>query len=885
MATNWQIGERIDNRWEVHKILRGAMGIVYIVYDHESREAYAAKTFQDEILDDNPAIADRFLVEARTWVNLDRHPNIAEARFVERIEGKPFVFLEYVTGGDLGLWIGTRRLTEDVPQILRFSIQFCDGMIHARLRGIEAHRDIKPENCLMSEDETLKITDFGIAKVFDEATADPRGREAAAEAEPRVSSLLGSLLRGRHPGSDPGAVKPPVRPLELGLTGTGIAAGTCTYMSPEQFEDTKRVDVRADVYSFGVMLFEMVSGRLPFEGQSWSDYERLHKSQPAPPLQSDSASLNAVVQTCLAKSPSDRFADFTALRARLTEIYQRLTGTPARKAATGLELDASAWSNKGMSLANLGRHEEALLCFESAIEIDQKHATSWTNRAVALQALGRRQEALQSCEAAVQADPSHWMAWCNHGVVLAEMRRFEEALTCYARAVALSPRNWSAWANQGAALADLGRHHEALPCYDQALELNPRHWIAWANKASALSRLGRPDEQLGCLDRAIEISPREAALWSSKGGALTELKRYEEALACFDRALSLSPDLLDAWAGKARALREQARHEEAITCYDRMIELDPHSHDGWLKRGTALARLGRNDEGLASIDRALELSPGEAELWSRKGAILTRLGRHEEALGCYTHLLQLNPRSATYWALKAEAFGNLDRHNEELACYDEALALNAEYAEAWFNKGVALLKYFDRYDQALVCFEQAERLGVAEAAETIALCRKRMQAPDRTPGAQVGRQDEAFVRGVECAQSQQWAEALSYFERALELAPTPEDDRKPPESRALAQKALACYNLASHTHPRDEAVWHARGVLLALLGRHREALISYNHALDLNPLAPRIWSRKGLALMQLERLGEALTCLREAQRLGEAGAAHLIDRCRRLSGK
>jgi hypothetical protein len=115
MAASWHIGDRIENRWEIHHILYGGMGIVYIVYDHEHRVPYAAETFQDDLFARNPAIADRFTQEALAWVNLDVHQNITQAEYVWIIGSKPLLFLEYVSGGDLGGWIGTPRLTDDLP--------------------------------------------------------------------------------------------------------------------------------------------------------------------------------------------------------------------------------------------------------------------------------------------------------------------------------------------------------------------------------------------------------------------------------------------------------------------------------------------------------------------------------------------------------------------------------------------------------------------------------------------------------------------------------------------------------------------------------------------------------------------------------------------------
>jgi len=162
-SRDWTIGSRIKNRWQIHDIKRGGMGVVYIVYDHEWKEAFAAKTFQDEVFERNPETADRFIKEARAWVNLDLHENITQARFVEDIDGKPCLFLEYVSGGDLSPWIGP-RLTGKQPEVIGLAIQFCDGMTHALSKGIKAHRDIKPGNCLVTEGGTIKITDFWTGK-------------------------------------------------------------------------------------------------------------------------------------------------------------------------------------------------------------------------------------------------------------------------------------------------------------------------------------------------------------------------------------------------------------------------------------------------------------------------------------------------------------------------------------------------------------------------------------------------------------------------------------------------------------------------------------------------------------------------------------------------
>ncbi|MCI0558718.1 MAG: protein kinase [Nitrososphaera sp.] len=323
MVSDWQIGDKIQNRWEIYDIKRGGMGVVYIVYDHEWHEAFAAKTFQDEVFTRNPAIADRFTQEALAWVNLDIHQNVTQARFLEVIKGKPFLFLEYVSGGDLSGWIGTPRLTQDLPQVLRFAIQFCDGMIHALSKGIRAHRDIKPQNCLVTEDVTLKVTDFGLVKVA-------------------------AIQEGAQGGM-----------------------GTPEYMSPEQWDNFEQADERSDIYSFGAMLYEMLTRQPPFGKRPEvivRELEQRHKKESSPCLNAEFSALNSIVQTCLAKDPVRRFADLKKVRERLVEIYITLMGEPAPQPVSGTKLDAAQWHNKGLSLGNLRRYEDALACYERALE-------------------------------------------------------------------------------------------------------------------------------------------------------------------------------------------------------------------------------------------------------------------------------------------------------------------------------------------------------------------------------------------------------------------------------------------------------------------------------------------------------------------------------------
>ena len=314
-SSDWQVGEWLHDRWEIYKILKGGMGVVYIVYDQELHEPFAVKTFQDEVFSRNPDIAERFTREAFTWIHLDSHPNIVQARMVHHLQGKPYLFLEYVSGGDLSQWVGTPRLTKNLLQALDFALQFCDGMNYAISKGLRVHRDIKPQNCLVTQDNVLKITDFGLAKVFDNTEAHGEEPLQAPNMRPQErAGILGRLFtkgRGKSVGSNR---FPHVDRNSLSVSRTGMGAGTVTHMAPEQFDDAKHVELRADIYSFGVMLFQMITGQLPFSGRTVQEIEHKHKTQAPPRLGSQDIRLRGLVEKCLAKKPDDRFSSFSEVR-------------------------------------------------------------------------------------------------------------------------------------------------------------------------------------------------------------------------------------------------------------------------------------------------------------------------------------------------------------------------------------------------------------------------------------------------------------------------------------------------------------------------------------------------------------------------------------------
>ena len=394
------VGDWIGNRFEIFDVHEGGMSLVYVVHDHlgkSARTVVALKTLKDELLG-HRIRRSRFATECRLWVQLGQHPNIVQAYAVEIIEGKPFVVLELVQGGDLVRWIGSPRL--DLVQALRFGVQFCQGMEHATRQGLSCHRDIKPGNLLITQDGVLKITDFGLARICEEMVAfrpelsdgtipladapkspqriiftDPRDQEvrpigfanpeATRTVRPAAQENAAAPATAASARSTPKALGPPVpatenRPdrrgrahsdhdgegegketseyVSLGktadprLTRSGARLGTGAYMSPEQFRDPGSVDCRADIYAFGVVLFEMITGKLPFRGKSLDMLDRQHSRYEPPSIvpfiprshARVASSVDQLVQRCLKKDPADRFGTVSELRKAILAILSRM---------------------------------------------------------------------------------------------------------------------------------------------------------------------------------------------------------------------------------------------------------------------------------------------------------------------------------------------------------------------------------------------------------------------------------------------------------------------------------------------------------------------------------------------------------------------------------
>ncbi len=348
--TPYKKGDFISQKYEVYDVLgEGGFGIVYLVYSHELKSVFALKTFRDEYLEDI-ATRERFKKEAQVWIDLERHPYLVRAYFVQEISGRLFIAMEHIAPDDEGLntlegYLKHRSLP-DLAQSLKWAIQFCHGMEYAYSKGIKAHRDIKPANIMIGQDKAVKISDFGLAGVN------------------TASKSFSGIKNPQHNISG-----------EAYQTMEGTAFGTPPYMPPEQFENAACCDERSDIYSFGIVLYQMVSGgKLPFltemagnmDVNLFQNWYMLHCKASVPRLKSP---LFPIIFRCLERKPINRYFSFKELRRDLESLLKKQTGEIV-KLPELKELKAWELVNKGASLCHLGKSAEAIACYDKAIEID-----------------------------------------------------------------------------------------------------------------------------------------------------------------------------------------------------------------------------------------------------------------------------------------------------------------------------------------------------------------------------------------------------------------------------------------------------------------------------------------------------------------------------------
>lgn len=476
----------------LEQIGKGGMGIVYKAHDLHLDRIVAIKVLAPDSVGDEVA-QERFLREARAAAQLS-HTNITTIHSIEQVDNTYFIDMEYVDGETLGKLIKTRKLS--LEETLNFAIQLADGLEKAHKQHV-IHRDIKPDNIMISSSGVLKIMDFGLAKI--------KGQDR--------------------------------------LTKEGVSMGTIDYMSPEQISHEYEIDHRSDIFSFGTLLYELLTGELPFRGDhDWAVLFSILNNPPIPMTEIDPEvppELNKLVFKCLEKQPDQRYQSITEILSELKTIREQITKKKLNKPF------------KSQSILAISVLVVLLLIlfiawFSSSYFYS---ASEFNNKAVLLikdENYGKAKDFLLK---ALEKDSTFSPAWANLGWIYLKVNQYDSAVLCYRKSIDYNPENVLAYPPLARIYEQMNQMDKALQTYFQAIRKDSTFGTAYSDAAYLLIHLKRPDEAIALIEIGLKKTRdtgQLAYLYKNLGKAYLQKNQNDTAIPYLEKALEIDSMTMEA---------------------------------------------------------------------------------------------------------------------------------------------------------------------------------------------------------------------------------------------------------------------------------------------------------------------------------------------------
>ena len=601
MSAQLRPGDYVAGEYRVLKVFGGegksGMGVVYLVEHRSFYEPFILKTYQSRELGDRKT---RFRKEAETWVQLGCHPNIVRCLWVNEINGNLYVAAEYIAPDEDGFsTLDDRLRLGKIPleKQLLWSAEFCFGMRHACKKGLVAHRDLKPSN-LMLDNGSLKITDFGLSKL--DAHVDLAAGSGGSVAE--------------------------------NITMEGTAIGTPPFMAPEQFLDSANVDHRADIYSFGIILYAVATGELPIylERQPKNERElsmlwaRAHHYGRIRPAEFP---LFPVAQQCLEKNPEKRFQSFDEILAALGRVAHANKLYLPKEEVTGSEFD-DAYA-LAMSLTTLGRPDEAIAKLTDITRKWPQLSQPFNEIGKILLGEGKTAEAILWFKRALELDETRSPAWNNLGGAHARLGQLEPAEFAYSCAIKADSENTGAMIG----LAQLLMQKNpglALKWCERAYELRPKKLNVLRIGGEAALRAGKPDRATQFFSEALKLEPTDQRMFFNFALTYRARKMLREHVDALENYLKRWPDGREAYQLLTQGYVDMGQLETATDVCLRWSKVEGAEVSGTINLAHLLAAQGKNLNGYVFLNKALERFPRHAGLWLCMAHVLKDISQYRE---------------------------------------------------------------------------------------------------------------------------------------------------------------------------------------------------------------------------------------------------------------
>ncbi len=690
------IGQTISHYRITAKLGEGGMGAVYRAEDVKLQREVALKFLPGDLAADAEA-RKRLVKEARAASRLN-HPNIGTIYEVSDEGDTPFIAMELVKGESLKQML--QRGSVRPEQLLEIARQIAEGLNEAHRAGV-LHRDIKPANIMMDSSGRVKVLDFGIA-----------------------------TLTGRQRGT--GETEENFITRTAGQASTG---GTVPYMAPEQLRG-EEASAASDIFSFGVLLYECLSGRLPFRGDTAIDILHAILHETPATLRRIAPSVppawEQLIDRCLAKSPGQRAQS-------MNEVLQLLERVEAPAESEEKSLAVLYFENlsgnkedeyfrDGITediITDLSKIKELRVFPRSAVlgyrdkPVTAPQVGQQLNAAFVLEgSLRRAGSRLRLTSSLIETRSGHTVWAERYDRQMEDVFAIQDELAQnIARALRVMLTEREKRAIQKAPTADVraydyylrGRQffHQfrkkgfefARQMFNRAIQIDPRYARAYAGIADCCSFLytywHASEANLKDADefsrKALELDSELAEAHASRGLALSLNRRFEEAGQHFETAIRLNPTLFEAYYFYARARFADGKLQEAAELYEKATQVNPDDYQSLVLVTSVYRSLGREADaqtarrnGLEVIERVLEMQPDDARALYLGAGALANLGQRDRALEWCKRALAIDPEDTGILYNVACAYSNLGMVEEGLKCLEDAVDFGFGH-KAWIE--------------------------------------------------------------------------------------------------------------------------------------------------------------------------------------------------------